>query len=75
MGFIYTRLKQYDQAAFFYQLTIDLPQGKVDEKTLASALREMAVINFESGDFVSAMAFAQKAYTTYKIKTLSHIAL
>ena len=71
MGLLYTRLKQFDQAEIFYQITIDLPKGVVEEKTLASALREMAVINYESGDLESAMKFAQKAYVTYKTKNLT----
>ena len=61
MGLVYTRLRQFDQAEFFYQITIDLPKGMVEEKTLASALREMAVINLESGDLASAMQYAKKA--------------
>ncbi|MBB1401951.1 GGDEF domain-containing protein [Pseudoalteromonas sp. SG45-1] len=71
MGLVYTRLRQFDQAEFFYQLTIDLPKGMVEEKTLASALREMAVINLESGDLASAMQYAKKAYITYKNKNLT----
>ena len=71
MGLVYTRLRQFDQAEFFYQITIDLPKGMVEEKTLASALREMAVINLESGDLVSAMQYAKKAYVTYKNKNLT----
>ncbi|MEZ7490333.1 diguanylate cyclase [Pseudoalteromonas distincta] len=71
MGLVYTRLRQFDQAEFFYQITIDLPKGMVEEKTLASALREMAVINLESGDLASAMQYAKKAYITYKNKNLT----
>ncbi len=71
MGLVYTRLRQLDQAEFFYQITIDLPKGMVEEKTLASALREMAVINLESGDLASAMQYAKKAYITYKNKNLT----
>ena len=71
MGLVYTRLRQFDRAEFFYQITIDLPKGMVEEKTLASALREMAVINLESGDLASAMQYAKKAYITYKNKNLT----
>ena len=71
MGLVYTRLRQFDQAEFFYQITIDLPKGMVEEKTLASALREMAVINLESGDLASAMQYAKKAYITYTNKNLT----
>ena len=71
MGLVYTRLRQFDQAEFFYQITIDLPKGMVEEKTLASALREMAVINLESGDLASAMQYAKKAYIIYKNKNLT----
>ncbi|MBB1287676.1 diguanylate cyclase [Pseudoalteromonas sp. SR43-6] len=71
MGLVYTRLRQFDRAEFFYQITIDLPKGMVEEKTLASALREMAVINLESGDLASAMQYAKKAYITYKNQNLT----
>lgn len=71
MGLVYTRLRQFDQAEFFYQITIDLPKGMVEKKTLASALREMAVIDLESGDLASAMQYAKKAYITYKNKNLT----
>lgn len=66
MGLIYTRLKQFDQARSFYQLTIDLPVTKIQPKTLASALREMAVIELNSGDYQSAKVLAQKARNIYK---------
>jgi diguanylate cyclase (GGDEF)-like protein len=68
MGFIYTRLKQFDQAKSFYQLTIDMPDNKIESKTLASALREMAVIHLNSGEYESAKVMAQKAYKIYKNK-------
>ena len=68
IGLIYTRLKQFDQAKSFYQLTIDLPENKIRQKTLASALREMAVIYLNSADYDLAKAMAQKAYKIYKIK-------
>lgn len=68
MGLIYTRLKQFEEAKSFYQLTIDLPKEKIEEKTIAVALREMAVIDLESGDYESAMVFAQKAYKIYQKK-------
>ena len=71
MGLIYTRLRQFDQAEIFYQITIDLPKRMVEEKTLASALREMAVIKLESDDLKAAMQFAKRAYATYKTKNLT----
>lgn len=61
LGFIYTRLKQYDEARSFYQLSIDLSE-KIELKTLASALREMAVIDLDSGDYESAMVMAKKSH-------------
>jgi len=66
MGLIYTRLKQFEQARSFYQLTIDLPENKIEPKTLASALREMAVIELESGHYDDAMVLIQKAYKIYQ---------
>lgn len=42
----------------------------VEEKTLASALGEMAVINLESGDLASAMQYAKKLISLIKTKTL-----
>lgn len=66
LGMIYTRLKQFDQARSFYQLSIDLPEGKVKQMTLASALREMAVIHLNMGDYDAAMELAQKAHQIYQ---------
>lgn len=66
MGLIYTRLKQFDQAKSFYQLSIDLPDSKVEPKTLATALREMAVIDLQSANYESAMVMAQKAHKIYQ---------
>jgi len=66
MGLIYTRLKQFDLAKSFYQLTIDLPENKIRQKTIASALREMAVIYLNSNDYEPAKVMAQKAYLIYK---------
>ena len=66
MGLIYTRLKQFEQARSFYQLTINLPKNKIKSKTLASALREMAVINLNAGDYQLAKEMAQKASEIYK---------
>lgn len=66
VGLLYTRLKQYDEAKSFYQLTLDLPAGKVEDKTLASALRELAVIYLDSGQYEVAMKMAKKAYEIYK---------
>ncbi len=66
MGFVYTRLKKFQQARSFYQLTIDLPEEKVDSKDLATALREMAVIDLNSGNYASAMMMAKKSHNIYK---------
>ena len=66
MGLIYTRLKQFEQARSFYQLTIDLPQKKIKAKTLASALREVAVIDLNAKQYRSAKEMAKKAYAIYK---------
>lgn len=66
MGFIYTRLKQFNQAKSLYQFTIDLPEDQVEPKTLASALREMAVIDLNDGKYQSAKVMAEKAYKIYQ---------
>lgn len=66
MGLLYTRLKEFDQAQSFYQVTIDLPEQEVDPKTLATALREMAVIDIDFGRYESAKVMAQKAHEIYK---------
>ncbi|WP_229793269.1 tetratricopeptide repeat-containing diguanylate cyclase [Psychrosphaera saromensis] len=66
MGFVYTRLKKFQQARSFYQLTIDLPEEKVEPKDLATALREMAVIDLNSGNYASAMMMAKKSHNIYK---------
>ena len=66
MGLIYTRLKQFEQAKSFYQLTIDLPEKKIESKTLASALREMAVIDLNAGSYESAMRMIKRADKIYK---------
>ncbi|MDC2889722.1 tetratricopeptide repeat-containing diguanylate cyclase [Psychrosphaera algicola] len=66
IGHIYTRLKQFEQAKSFYQVTVDLPEGSIEEKTIASSLRELAVINLKSGDYKTAMVMAHRAYTIYK---------
>ncbi|WP_246143398.1 DUF2225 domain-containing protein [Colwellia echini] len=66
MGLIYTKLKQFDQARSFYQLTIDLPKNKVETKTRAAALRELAVIDLNAGDYSSAMLMIQQANQIYK---------
>lgn len=66
IGLIYTRLKQFELAKSFYQLTIDLPEEEVELTTLASALREMAIIDLESGEFDSAEALAIRAKNIYQ---------
>ena len=66
MGLIYTRLKQFDEARSFYQLTIDLPEYKIQQQTLASALKEMAVINLDAGDYKIAMEMVSKAYEIFQ---------
>lgn len=65
LGLIYTRLKEFEQARSFYQLTIDLAAKKIDKNTLASALREVAVIDLNANKYNSAMQLANKAYKIY----------
>ncbi|MDV7104925.1 tetratricopeptide repeat-containing diguanylate cyclase [Vibrio sp. TH_r3] len=66
MGLIYTRLKEFEQARSFYQLTIDLPEEKVEPSTLASALREMAVIETKAHNYNTAKVLAFKASKIYQ---------
>ena len=65
IGLIYTRLKQFDQAKSFYQLTIDQSEDKVIPKNLATALREIAVIDLKNRDYKSATKMANKAHKIY----------
>ena len=65
LGFIYTRLKQFDEARSFYQLAIDVAGDKIKQKTLASSLREMAVIYVNDGDYESALAMVEQAHYIY----------
>ena len=66
MGLLYSRLKQFEQGRSFYQLTIDLPSDDIEPKTLASALREMAVIDLNFGHYQSAKMMAEKAHQLYQ---------
>ncbi len=66
MGLLYSRLKEFDQARSFYQLTVDQPERQVQPKTLATALREIAVIDLNAHQYESAIAMANKAYDIYK---------
>lgn len=68
IGLIYTRLRQFPQAKSFYQLTIDLPKEKVTPTTRAAALREIAVIDLNTGEYKSAEEAALKAYRIYQDK-------
>ena len=65
MGLIYTRVDSFDQARFFYQQTIDLPEDEMAPKTLATAAREIAVISLNDKDYVTAKAMAEKAHKIY----------
>lgn len=66
MGLIYTRLKEFEQARSFYQFTVELPRDKVARKTLASALREIAVIDLNAGAYESAKEMATQAQNIYQ---------
>ncbi|MBQ4832062.1 GGDEF domain-containing protein [Pseudoalteromonas sp. MMG010] len=65
MGLIYTKLKQFDQANFFYNQTINLPIEDIDTNTLATALRETAVIELTNKHYQSARELAQQALEVY----------
>ena len=66
IGHLYTRLKKHNQARFFYQVTTDLPEDKVASKSLAAASREIAVIDYEAGEYQLAIRMALKAHHLYK---------
>jgi len=67
MGFIYMRLKDFEQALFYYQSTIDLAKKhKIKDKVLATALREMAVINNHYHQPKIARKMAQRANVLYE---------
>lgn len=66
IGHIYFRLEQFDQARSFYMLSISLPVNEVEPKTLATALRESAIIDWIKGNYGSAMSLANKADTIYR---------
>lgn len=66
MGLVYSRLEQYDLAKSFYELTIKLPEKKLDAKTLSSALRELAIIALSENDYSYAMENAYKALSIYE---------
>ena len=66
IGLIYTRLKEFEQARSFYHLTIDLPEKEVNAKTMASALRELAVIDLNSGKYDSAKEKIKRAHIIYQ---------
>jgi diguanylate cyclase (GGDEF)-like protein len=76
MGFLYTRLKEFEQSRSFYQITIDLPKEEIDLKTRASALREIAVIDFNAGKYESAMTMIRQADSIYQeTKNQSYLSL
>jgi diguanylate cyclase (GGDEF)-like protein len=65
LGFIYTRLKQFNEARGFYQLAIDVSKDKIRQTTLASALREMAVIHLDDKNYELALDLATQAHKIY----------
>lgn len=65
LGMIYTRLKQFGMAKSYYQLSIDLSKRDIEQNILATALREMAVIDLDSNHYKTAMIMANKAYEIY----------
>ena len=66
MGLLYTRLKQFDQAKWFYQITINLQDRDIQANVLAAALREMAVIYYNESEYNAAKETALKAREIYK---------
>ncbi|MCV2402281.1 diguanylate cyclase [Marinomonas sp. C2222] len=66
MGLLYSKLKEFNQARSFFQHTIDLQESQIEPKTLATAFREMAVIDLNSLQYESAKIMAMKAHDIYK---------
>lgn len=66
IGHIYLRLEQFDQARSAYMLTISFPEGVVDSKTLATALRDSAIIDLHKESYLSAYELARKADEIYQ---------
>jgi diguanylate cyclase (GGDEF)-like protein len=66
MGLLYTHLKQFDQARTFFSHTIKLPADTIDPATLATAFREMAVIEWNDKNYVKAQELAIRALAIYR---------
>lgn len=66
IGHIYIRLGQFDLARSFFSNTIKLPRSKVQARTLATALRETAVIDLNTGNYEAAARLAEQALAIYK---------
>ena len=67
LGLIYTKLKQFDEARFYYQLSIDL-KGQIEQSTYGTAIREISVIDYNSGKYELAMVNAKEAHKIFKSK-------
>lgn len=76
IGHIYIRLGQFELARSFYSNTIKLPSSEVQARTRATALRETAVIELNTGHHEAAARFAEQALAIYRneneIEKLSH---
>ncbi len=65
IGLLYSKLKQFEQARSYYLLTINMAENLVEQDNLASALRELAVIDLNAKKYHSAMEMAHKAHNIY----------
>lgn len=65
-GLIYSTLGQYDNARSFYQKTLALPVEQVKPETRAAAFREIGVIDFEAGKYVSALSMLNQSNDIYR---------
>jgi len=66
LGYVYSRLNQFDMAKSHYKLSIDLSNKQIKKEIMASSLRELAVINLNVGDYEGAMAMALQSHAIYK---------
>lgn len=67
-GLIYSKLEQFGLAKSYYLLVLEQPNDEIPPKTLASASRELAVIDLNAADYESAMLMIKRAHSIYKVE-------
>lgn len=66
LGLIYNHLDQNAQAVKYFESVVALPFNDISAKTLAAALRELALQTFKMGNKEKALQQIQKSYDLYK---------